>query len=320
MQPSEEFRREPKQEPVETITKPILDSAERPDRRASDPADKRSPKVSEADTPSDSVKAQDGSTAAANIKAKKAHRNSTDSSMSGIVWSAVVEKFSEMAQEIAGEKPSASSSNRLAAPHATIKSSALSVSSVAISSESSYTISEAASDSGAEKTTNSVNPSPGSPEDKDEEQDTLDSDDHASPPGTLNTSPKVSVVIEATKSLSEVLNLPPIKRRSKSFVATSIMKKPTKPVAEEVPASDSSSYQSGAYTVIKLRRGRTVRVQSHHAVNVEGDYAAFLAKASGGEKRGRDDGDTLSLKSGKSNRSGRSAWSTKSGVENGCFR
>jgi hypothetical protein len=79
------------------------------------------------------------------------------------------------------------------------------------------------------------------------------------------------------------------KRRSKLLPFVSAMKKTASAIsAGDGAVSDVPTAKVGKYNVIKLKRGRTVRVQSHHA-NVEGDYAAFLQEAT--SSHGKQDTD-----------------------------
>lgn len=266
-----------------------------------------------------------------NAASKKVHRNSAESSMSGIVWSAVVEKFSEMAQEIAGGKANTakeSEGTSLAAPQALIKPSSL-ANSVVVGPQSSD------SSFGTEETKLPASFSQHAPESpaailppseiaEVDAKAVLTEGSGSALTLTSKSAEDASQDLhssESSETLDEAAPIKTLKRRSKSFTAISIMKKPSKDLAPTTDNADGSSFKSGKYDVIKLKRGRTVRVQSHHAnVHVEGDYAAFLREATGGDEDSRGEGDASSLKSGKSNRSGKSAWSSKSGVENGCFR
>lgn len=267
-----------------------------------------------------------------NAASKKVHRNSAESSMSGIVWSAVVEKFSEMAQEIAGGKANTAKESEgasLAAPQALIKPSSL-ANSVVVGPQSSDTSSDneetdlpASSSQHASESPAAIS-LPSEMAELDAAKAVLTDDSESGLTLTSKSAEDASQDLQGSGSsgtLDDAAPIKALKRRSKSFTAISIMKKPSKDLAPTNDNADGSSFRSGKYDVIKLKRGRTVRVQSHHAnVHVEGDYAAFLRKATGGDEDRKGEGDASSLKSGKSNRSGKSAWSTKSGVENGCFR
>jgi hypothetical protein len=258
---------------------------------------------------------------------KKAQRHSAESAISHIVWSAVVEKFSEMAQEIAGGKEAPGlAPSRLQTAYPAIKSGLLPSDTAPPISVSEIEAEDNGSKS-PEVPPDSI--TAGTSKTEDEEPGVIEAENSGTPVLTLSDQPpelELSLTPDAASS-SEMLAIPvapgaPTRKSSNASGITSIMKKAAGNIsAEDGEVSDSPSVKTNKYNVIKLKRGRTVRVQSHHASigpKVEGDYAAFLRNATG-ERRG-EDGDATSLKSGKSNRSGRSAWSAKSGVENGCFR
>ncbi|KAK9898614.1 hypothetical protein P389DRAFT_36140 [Cystobasidium minutum MCA 4210] len=310
---------------VVSDSQPVADS--KVDDMASEPLEQTQPAIITVQAPSEPHDRKDAAVTDAKVATKKAHRNSADSSMSGIVWSAVVEKFSEMAQEIAGGKASnmrETGGSSLAAPHAGTKPSTLASSMVAISESSASPPPSHSKDPENIVDDQEVDIPPVSKDDKlsakvDAEEVLTDSPDAAV---TVSNSPAETdpgpLASSSSETLIEGSPVRALRRRSKSFTAISIMKKPSKDAESHGTVTNGSIFKSGKYDVVKLKRGRTVRVQSHHATNVEGDYAAFLKEATGEDKSSKD-GDASSLKSGKSGRSGK-AWSTKSGVENGCFR
>ena len=258
---------------------------------------------------------------------KKAHRHSAESSISHIVWSAVVEKVSEISQEIAGGKEAPGHApSRLQTAHSAVRSSLL-ASDAALPS----TVSEAETEDSGVKSPE-IPPHSASTiavsKTDDEEPTSLDIEDSRNPVLTLsNEPPELEISLTPDAAFSSGLLAIPVdsaasKGEGKMPKTRSIMKKTaSNDSPEDGEVSDTPSAKTNKYNVIKLKRGRTVRVQSHHAsigAKVEGDYAAFLRSAAGGSRSKGE--DATSLKSGKSNRSGRSAWSAKSGVENGCFR
>lgn len=245
----------------------------------------------------------------------KARRNSADSMVSHIVWSAVVEKFSEMAQEIAGLEGNPEKISRHNGKSETAVSGEQSQNDTV--PDSSALEPQDAKSLSAEPIQSDIDlQSPDSPDDTVKSPNDVQMDDAAAKALGAKSEPDLS----GPSATSVTLLAVPLTKGSKSPATSSIMKQGSGTgLVDEGNVSDTPSGKGNKYKVIKLKRGRTVRVQSHHAsVNVEGDYAAFLKKAIGKHEK---DSDATSVKSGKSNRSGKSgAWSTKSGVENGCFR
>ena len=278
-------------------------------------------------------------TAKARALLHAAKRKSTDSSTSGIVWSAVVEKFSEMAQEIAGN----------ASPKKGERRSNLSVAST-IRSDRRASVQTVASTIRPSKTLGNVT-SPIREEELDESDfgvSVSESVTTAFPQSMsteadlpvfslVTTSPrpqkKASLDISSDSSASPpsgsptaAIDLNRLKRRSKSTPQLhSILKRGE----SSGTASDIVSSRASVLSRPWARKaGRSVRVQSHRASNVEGDYAAFLKRASRAGCYGNTfDGmpgdassDKQSVRSRKSGRSVNSRHSGKSGIENGCFR
>lgn len=248
----------------------------------------------------------------------KARRNSADSTVSHIVWSAVVEKFSEMAQEIAGvDPPREKVSNHNADSAIPVSSNPISPSATATCPISSKL------EMRNENTASDVPPSPqvGSQDLENVAQEAKTSiTEKAGVSSTEVRCEETDTQLNTVETASNAIPTVPLTKDSDSPATGSIMKKGHGAgLVDDGEMSDTPSGKSNKHNVIKLKRGKTVRVQSHHAsLNVEGDYAAFLKKAIVEHER---DSDATSVRSGKSNRSGRSAaWSTKSGVENGCFR
>jgi hypothetical protein len=117
-----------------------------------------------------------------------------------------------------------------------------------------------------------------------------------------------------------------LKRRSKSTPQLhSILKRgESSGTASDAASPGSASTKSRPWA---RKAGRSVRVQSQRASKVEGDYAAFLKRASRaggfGNTFNEMDLDAASDTDKQSVRSGRSVnsrYSGKSGIENGCFR
>jgi hypothetical protein len=240
---------------------------------------------------------------------KKLHRNSADSSRSGIVWSAVVERFSEMAQEIAGN-----GSPLLARQQSAQTSEAKEQLSGEITTPPNK---ELGDDSLAHA--NTVENKETSTR-RDEPPQVAPESNLDIPDGVVNTDALTklhdaimldSPMSEPTipqKELNEKILPMASRRRSRSLPLVSAMKSGTERAGERESIADDNDESRDS----KLKRTRTVRVQSHHA-KVEGDYADFLKKAQD-VKSIKEDNDGASAKSGRTDHSG------KSGVENGLFR
>lgn len=268
-----------------------------------------------------------------------AKRRSTDSSTSGIVWSAVVEKFSEMAQEIAGKvspKPGERRSNlSISDRRASIQTTTYTVRPAKALDKITSPIREEepdAADYGASGADSIATDLPQS----------VSTQSELATMSLPYTSPLPKIISSdssASPESSAVHNAPlspiKLKRRSTTTAALqSILKRGEH--SRSASDADAASPDTGTGSSLSARpwarkAGRSVRVQSHHATNVEGDYAAFLKRASRAGGFGntfdkmRDEfqgegSDKQSVLSGRSGRSVNSRYSGKSGIENGCFR
>ena len=142
----------------------------------------------------------------------------------------------------------------------------------------------------------------------------------------FTAAPAVLPSAASSKSLTPPRAISPVqmKRRSKSFQPTSIMK--NRGLKGVKTAADGTSTYVGSDGVERAwvrgkPKGRTVRVQSHHAdlMSATGDYANFLKRASKHAMFADDeeaDGDDPA----SDKHSIKSRHSGKSGIENGCFR
>lgn len=244
---------------------------------------------------------------------------SAESATSGIVWSAVVEKFSEMAQEIAGRgspAPQAPSANlRAPAAKRTLINRAIS-DSPNNANRDLHLVANVTRDSNIAPSSKQSGEVPQSVQTEYPRSTVTDTLPTAVSPLSLKgaSAPDSSMGESLSSNMLSEGAISPNPESESAVVPTSIMKN----------SSSSGSYADNELPMsvttgrAKVKRARTVRVQSHHA-NVEGDYADFLKKASG-RPLTKDGPDSGSLRSGRSGRSGKSARSGKSGVENGMYR
>jgi hypothetical protein len=238
----------------------------------------------------------------------KAHikHGSTDSGRSGIVWSAVVEQFSELAQEIAGPKtsPKLSKLGRTSTAASELLDISASTDTVEIGAESLL------QDLPTSHDANTASSSAGGP----------------TPPEKVAAfdaeSSSKSAREEIRRSETEPPSLPKMSSSSSNDLV-SILKRTKSEANLGEPASTSTSTVSkrtwASNSKLSTARTRVVRIQSQ-AANVEGDYADFLKRASMiGKSKSSDDEDNDDIAETGSKYSKRSTGS-KGGVENGLYR